>query len=139
MSETIAVYFGLFGSSFLAATILPLQSEAVLIGVLFYGYDPTLALLFASAGNILGGCTNYALGFWGNKKITIHNNRRFETWKPYIKKYGVYTALFSWLPIIGDILLVFLGYLKTPFWPVFIFMFLGKVLRYAIICLPFYT
>jgi membrane protein YqaA with SNARE-associated domain len=139
MPETLLVYLSLFGSSFLAATILPLQSEAVLLGVLFYGYDPTTALIIASTGNVLGGCTNYALGYWGNKKISNRNIKYAAKWKPYIDSYGAYTAFFSWLPFIGDLLLVLLGYLKTPFLSVFIFMTFGKVLRYLIICLPFYV
>lgn len=139
MSESLTIYLGLFGSSFLAATILPLQSEAVLIGILLYGYDPTLALSVASLGNVLGGCTNYLLGYWGYKKLTKRKNEKFEKWKPFIMKYGALSAFFSWLPLIGDFILVFIGYLKIPFWSVFIFMFFGKVLRYLIICLPFYN
>ena len=139
MSESLTIYLGLFGSSFLAATILPIQSEAVLIGILLYGYDPTLALSVASLGNVLGGCTNYGLGFWGNKKIQHKYKDRFESWKPLLIKYGAYAAFFSWLPVIGDFLLVFLGFIKTPFLPVLIFMTLGKILRYLVICLPFYA
>jgi membrane protein YqaA with SNARE-associated domain len=139
MSEALAVYFGLFGSSFLAATILPMQSEAILLGVLIYGYDPTLALVVASLGNVLGGCTNYFLGYFGNKKIIKRKNEKFEKWKPYVIKYGPLTAFFSWVPIFGDLILIFLGYSKIPFWSVFVFMFFGKVLRYLIICLPFYN
>jgi membrane protein YqaA with SNARE-associated domain len=139
MLEIFAIYLGLFGSSFLAATILPMQSEAVLIGILLYGYDPTIALSVASLGNVLGGCTNYLLGYWSNKKLTHRKNEKFEKWKPFIIKYGALSAFFSWLPLIGDFILVFLGYLKIPFWSVFIFMFFGKVLRYLIICLPFYN
>jgi membrane protein YqaA with SNARE-associated domain len=139
MSETVVVYLSLFGSSFLAATILPLQSETVLLGALIYGFDPTLSLLIASTGNVLGGSTNYALGYWGNKKISNQNSKHVAKWKPYIDRYGAYTAFFSWMPIIGDLILVLLGYLKTPFLSVFIFMTFGKVLRYLIICLPFYV
>jgi membrane protein YqaA with SNARE-associated domain len=138
MSETLVAYFSLFGSSFLSATILPMQSEAVLLGALIYGFDPTTSLLIATTGNVLGGCTNYALGYWGNKKISNQRNKRFSTWESYVEKFGAYTAFFSWLPIVGDLILVFLGYLKAPFLPVFIFMTLGKFLRYLFICLPFY-
>jgi membrane protein YqaA with SNARE-associated domain len=138
MSETLAVYFGLFSSSFLAATILPMQSEAIMLGVLIYGYDPTLSLIIATTGNVLGGCTNYILGYWGLKKISSQKYNHLEKWKPYIEKYGAYTAVFSWLPIFGDILLVLLGYLKTPFFPVLLFMTLGKFIRYMLITLAFY-
>jgi membrane protein YqaA with SNARE-associated domain len=138
VAEPFGVYLSLFGSSFLAATILPLQSEAILLGVLIYGFDPTVCLFIASLGNILGGSTNYALGYWGKDKISNKKNKRVETCKPYIEKYGAYTAIFSWLPLVGDLLLIVLGYLKTPFFTVFIFMALGKVLRYLVLCLPFY-
>jgi len=128
--------FGLFSASFLAATILPFSSEAILLFFLANDVDPLLCLLIASSGNILGGITNLGVGRLGNplwinrlgvKDSTIMKRKR------WVDVYGSYLAFFSWIPFIGDPLLVVLGYFRTPFWYSVSWMILGKVLRYALI------
>lgn len=128
--------FGLFSASFLAATILPFSSEAILLFFLANDTDPLICLLIASSGNILGGITNLGVGRLGNplwinrlgvKESTIIKRKR------WVDVYGSYLAFFSWIPFIGDPLLVVLGYFRTPFWYSVSWMILGKVLRYALI------
>ena len=128
--------FGLFSASFLAATILPFSSEAILLFFLSNDVDPLLCLFVASLGNILGGVTNLGVGHLGNplwinrlgvKESTIIKRKR------WVDVYGSYLAFFSWIPFIGDPLLVVLGYFRTPFWYSVSWMILGKVLRYALI------
>lgn len=132
-------YLGLFAVCFLSATILPLTSEGVLLAFLFSGYDPLVSLGVASTGNILGGSTNYWLGRIGNPKwlarlgIQEAGILKFED---RIKRFGYWTAILSWLPIIGDPLLIALGFFRAPWWRVFSLMSFGKVLRYFILILP---
>ncbi len=139
MLESFALYFEDFGLvglliiCFLSATILPLSSEIVLFYFLSLGtFNPLLLLIIASFGNCLGGLTNYLLGFYGNKfffkKVNFENKFLL-----YFQKKGFYAAFFSWIPIIGDPLLISLGLLKTHFWKTISLMCLGKILRYALL------
>lgn len=134
-----AGYLGLFVVCFLSATILPLTSEGVLIAFLLSGGEPLTALLVATSGNVLGGSTNYFLGRIGEpkwlRKLGVKETRilRFENW---VKRYGVWTALLSWVPIVGDPLTIALGFFRANWWWVFLLMLIGKFLRYLLLVLP---
>lgn len=136
MEYFTAGYVGLFFTSFLSATILPLSSEGILLLMLSQGYDPTLCLLVASIGNSLGGLTNYALGLLGKpnwlKRFGI-SHMKIRSFEHRIQTHGYWLGFFSWVPFIGDPLSVALGYFRVSFWRFFGLMVLGKVLRYAVI------
>lgn len=120
---------GLFLCCFLAATILPLSSELVVVAFVLNGAFPsTIVLIVASIGNILGGLTNLLLGRMGSRLLPPKSKGKLWI---YAQKYGAWSALFSWLPFVGDPLLIILGYLKAPWMPSIILMSLGKVARYA--------
>lgn len=96
-------------------------------------------LLTASIGNTLGGLTNYGLGRWvpeGKlmRKLKI-NPAKAERWRSLVQRYGVWSALLCWLPVIGDPIAIALGLFRTPFIPVTVLMFLGKAARYAVLIL----
>ena len=127
----------LFLSSFLAATILPISSEVHLAYLSSSSEQKYLLLLVASAGNFLGGLSCYYLGYLGKwswlekffkiKKITI------DRYKEKLDKYRGWPALLCWLPIIGDPIAVYFGFMKSPIISFSLFMFLGKFLRYLLI------
>ena len=127
--------FGLFLSSFLASTILPLPSEAAVLFMLSSGhYSPWTILTVATIGNCMGGSTNYFLGqFVRNRWIK----------KPGLKaqhiasKYGPLAAILSWLPVIGDPIMIVLGIYRSRILPTLLFMIAGKFLRYLILVLSF--
>lgn len=128
---------GLFLMCFLASTIIPFPSEATLLFYLNSGdYSPASILVVASLGNCLGGSTNYILGYYGRKMLSKKQLLRSET---LIQRYGFWTALFSWLPIIGDPLLVVLGVYRVSFWKTMGLMSLGKVVRYLIVFWTYLT
>lgn len=137
MSGTI-VYAGLFGVAFASATILPAQSEAVLVALLLNGEQPVAALVaVASAGNILGAAVNWVLG---------RGLERFKdrSWFPargdvlaraqrWYQRYGKWTLLLSWVPFIGDPLTVVAGVMREPF-PVFLALVsIAKLGRYLVV------
>ncbi len=131
-------YWGLFISSFLAATIIPVASEALLILMLSMGYDPIISLTSATIGNTLGGWLNYMIGRMGNPywlKVFGATLERINKWKNTVNKYGSWMALFSWLPIIGDVLGIALGFFRVRILPTFLFIFIGKFLRYLFLIL----
>jgi len=129
-------FIGLFSVTFLSATILPFSSEIFLILMLSKGYDPATCLVISTIGNSLGGITNYGLGRLGNlnwlKKVGV-TEKKLEKSCVTIQKYGGWLAFFSWIPIIGDPLVVALGYFRVPFLKVFILLVIGKFLRYWLI------
>ena len=131
-------YWGLFFSSFLAATIIPIASEALFILMLSMGYDPIISLTSATIGNTFGGWLNYAIGRMGNPywlKVFGATLEKINKWKNKVNKYGSWMALFSWLPFVGDLLGIALGFFRARILPTFLFIFLGKFLRYLIVIL----
>ncbi len=129
--------WGLFFSCFLAATILPFSSEAVLAAMAM-GPWSTLALwAVASAGNWLGGSTCYAIGRMGSidrigswLRMDPAKVLRYER---SVGRYGSWLALLTWVPLIGDPLAVALGMGKAPVLPVMVLMLAGKALRYFVV------
>ncbi len=134
-------YFGLFSISFLAATILPVSSEAVFIALLASKLNPTLLLLSATIGNWIGGMTNYYLGYlgkveWIEKYFHIPIDK-IKKIKEKIYNKGAYMAFFCFLPAIGDIIGFALGFVRANIIIVNISMFLGKLFRYIVLLYAF--
>jgi membrane protein YqaA with SNARE-associated domain len=119
----------LFLICFLSATILPLSSEIVVVYFLNSNtFSPFEVIMVASIGNIIGGTTNYLMGYFFSRFFKIKSENK--TYR-IAKKHGHIAAFFSWLPFIGEPILLALGLLKSSFWKMFIFMSLGKSIRYA--------
>ena len=125
------MYLSLFTASFISATILPFPSEGLFVFALYKHYDPFLCLLLASLGNSLGGATTFLLGRAG--RLAAKN--RFAGIAPIVQKLGPFAALFSWLPIIGDVVLLALGLFPVKAWKTIFWMSLGKCMRYAALLL----
>ncbi|NOH82869.1 DedA family protein [Vibrio sp. 03-59-1] len=140
--EGIALWFSdsalwvLFFSGFLSATLLPGGSEASVIATLSLNQFPVLSIiLIATTGNTLGGLTNYWIGIWlPNRTEQDKHGHKALAW---LKKYGYWTMLLSWLPIIGDPLCLAAGWLRMKFWPCMILVFIGKALRYGVLSAVF--
>lgn len=129
-------YAALFLASFLAATIVPFSSEAILTGTIVAGYDPIISLLVATLGNWLGGLTSYYIGYlgkieWIEKYLRIPHHKT-EKFKQRIHGKETWIALLAWLPAVGDLIAVVLGLVKAPFLHVSIGMLIGKLARYSV-------
>jgi len=117
----------LFVSSFLAATLLPGGSEAVLFGVLKLHPERVLAALcVATLGNTLGGMSSYLIGRFLPRKKDLPG-------LPAMRRYGAPALLLSWIPILGDPLCVAAGWLRLNPWLSLLYIALGKLARYAAI------
>lgn len=137
------VYAVLFLSAFAAATVLPLQSEAVLLALLAKGNHSASALLFfASLGNILGACVNWYLGLkiehYKDKKWFPLSAQQMTRAQLSYQKYGYWTLLLSWVPIIGDPITLIAGLLKENFARFLLLVSLAKVGRYLFLYGIFY-
>ena len=134
----LAAYGGLFGAALLAATILPMQSEAVLAGLILAGHQPVWALLVAaSVGNVLGSVVNYGLGlgverFAGRRWFPV-SPAAMDRARAHYRRWGHWSLLVSWAPVIGDPLTVVAGLLREDFWRFVVLVTVAKVGRYLVL------
>lgn len=134
----LAVYGGLFLAALAAATLLPTQSEAALVGLLLTeNYSVALLVTVASLGNIMGSVINWLLG----RGIERFRERRWFPASPamldrashWYHRYGRWTLLASWVPIIGDPLTVVAGVLREPLWSFLLLVSAAKLGRYLVL------
>ncbi|ENU61383.1 YqaA family protein [Acinetobacter lwoffii] len=134
--------FLLFLSAFGAATLLPLQSEAVLLGLLVQNKQHAVLLIaVASLGNILGSCVNWYLGLkiehYKNKKwFPVSADKMLKAQKTY-QKYGYWSLLLSWVPIIGDPITLIAGLLKENLVRFLLMVSIAKIGRYLFVYAAF--
>ena len=134
--------FLLFLSAFGAATLLPLQSEAVLLGLLVQNKQHAVLLIaVASLGNILGSCVNWYLGLkiehYKNKKwFPVSEDKMLKAQKTY-QKYGYWSLLVSWVPIIGDPITLIAGLLKENLVRFLLMVSIAKIGRYLFVYAAF--
>lgn len=134
----MTAYAGLFLSAFGAATLLPLQSEAVLVGLLLLDEHPAWALLtVATAGNVLGSAVNWGLGRyierWRNKPWFPVNRDKLERAQHTYRRYGRWSLLLSWVPFIGDPITVIAGVMREPLWSFVLIVLVAKAARYLVL------
>jgi membrane protein YqaA with SNARE-associated domain len=136
--DIFAIYGGLFAVAFAAATILPAQSEAALAGLLATdSFSPAMLVLVASMGNVLGSAVNWGLG----RGIERFRDRPWFPLRPatlnratnWYHRYGRWSLLLSWMPIVGDPLTVVAGVLREPLWSFVAIVALAKVSRYLVV------
>ena len=132
------IYLSLFAISFLAATILPFSSELTLAGLMLKSnYDNLLLLIVVSLGNVLGSVINWVLGFYSRnlstKKWFPFKDEQMEKSSIWFNKFGRWSLLFAWVPIIGDPLTLAAGLLRVKFIEFLILVTIGKVSRYFLI------
>ena len=132
------IYLSLFFISFLAATILPFSSELTLAGLISTSnYDNLLLLVVGSFGNVLGSVFNWSLGFYSRnlsiKKWFPFKKIQIERSSKWFSKFGKWSLLFAWLPIVGDPLTFVAGLLRVRFLDFIILVAIGKVSRYLIV------
>ena len=132
------IYLSLFIISFLAATILPFSSELTLAGLIVTSnYDNFLLLIVASFGNVLGSVVNWALGFYSrnlsSKKWFPFKETQIEKSSKWFRKFGKWSLLFAWVPVLGDPLTLIAGLLRVKFLDFIILVAIGKVTRYLVV------
>ncbi len=134
----LAAYGGLFLSAFLSATLLPGSSEALLSGLLVTGRGaPWLLLAAAVTGNVLGSLVNWVCGrflaAFRDRRWFPVSPRRYEQAAGWFERYGVWSLLFAWAPVVGDPLTVIAGALRVGLLPFLLLVTIGKLARYLFI------
>ena len=130
------ILLSLFIASFLSATIIPIASEIAFVACLKGEINPTSVILVATFGNFLGSLTTYFIGSLGKEKWLVRfgwTEVKKDKFKLVFNRYGIYLAFLAWLPFVGDVIVLFLGYFKTAKVKTFAFIFVGKLTRYGVL------
>jgi len=127
----------LFLLSFLASSVIPLGSEWLVVTLILQSFQPEYVVAVATMGNYLGACTTYFVGLWGAvfliKKVMRIDEASLAKAQMLYRRYGSWSLLFSWLPVIGDPLCLVGGALRINFILFSLLVFAGKLARYALI------
>ena len=130
-------YLGLFLGSFVAGSVIPFSSEAVLVACIGLGLDPALCVASATVGNVAGGMTCYWMGHLGNmewiEKYFHVKKEKIEKAERFVHGRGAGMAFFAFIPILGSAISIVLGMMRANIWIVMLSMTLGKILRYALL------
>ena len=132
-------YWLIFLSAFGAATIIPFSSEVAVVVAIKAGYAPELVWLSASVGNTLGAAVNWVLGRYllrfSERAWFPFSKDQLDRGQQWFDRYGVWSLLFAWLPIVGDALTIIAGVFRVPLWQFLILVAVGKSLRYWVVIL----
>lgn len=127
----------MFIAAFLSGSILPFSSELVMAGLAAVGVDHFSLLLWGTVGNTLGSVLNYYVGSLGKTEwITKYLHilpKKLERGMTFVHKYGAWSGLLAWLPVLGEGITVALGYLRVPLWRCTVAFALGKFIRYFLL------
>ena len=133
------LYLTMFASAFLAATLVPFSSEITLAAALAAGGAMDWLLIAATVGNTLGAAVNWVLGRFIERfrhrrwfPASAEQLERAQTW---FRRYGVWSLLLAWAPIVGDALTVAAGAMRVHIAPFLILVAIGKGLRYVVLAL----
>ncbi|MDO4949294.1 MAG: zinc ABC transporter substrate-binding protein [Bacteroidales bacterium] len=132
-------YLGLTFGSFVAGSVLPFSSEALVLACYALGMDPVLTILFAMIGNVSGGMTCYYMGFLGKpkwvQKVFKLSDEKIEKTKRFISGRGAWMAFFAFVPFLGSAITVTLGLMRSNSLIVLVSMSIGKLIRYVVLVL----
>jgi len=129
-------YFGVFLGSFVAGSVVPFSSEALVVACVGpLHMDPVICLFVASTGNVSGGMTCYYIGHLGKiewiEKYARVKKKKLDRALAFMHGRGAWMGFFAFIPILGTAISVALGYVRSNVWIVLLTMTIGKLLRYA--------
>ena len=135
-------YWGILLLSFLSGSVIPIASEALFVVLLGVGLNAMWLIIVATVGNTLGGITCFMLGYLTDKqtvqRVFSISDKKMERADSLIQKYGYWAAVLSFMPIIGEAILVALGIMRVDKYKVAIVMAIGKFARYAFVAVSYY-
>lgn len=134
---------GMFVAAFLAGSFFPFSSEVVMLGLLAAGTDPSDLLLWGTAGNTLGSLFNYGVGSMGREewieRWTKVPPEKLEKGKRWVRDYGAWAGLLAWIPLLGSVITVALGFLRVKMAYAMITVAIGKYVRYWLLIQAYLT
>lgn len=130
-------YVGMFIAAFIAGSVFPFTSEAVVTALLIAGLDPWRLFVVATLGNWGGSMFNYMVGTFGKMEWIEHylhvKPEKMTQAQRWMNRYGVWIGLFCSLPVLGSVIAVTLGYMRANPWLSALAIFIGKAVRYAVL------
>mgnify|MGYP000238950044 CR=1 FL=1 len=130
---------GLFISALLAGSIVPFSSELVLVALVKLGLPPTACLISAALGNTVGGMTCYYMGRLGKiswiEKYFKVKKEKVDKMQTFLQGKGALMGFFAFLPFVGEVIAIALGFMRSNVWLTTSSMFAGKLIRYAVMLL----
>ena len=130
---------GLFISALLAGSIIPFSSELVLVALVKLGLNPTACILAAALGNTAGGMTCYYMGRLGKiswiEKYFKVKKEKVDKMQTFLQGKGALMGFFAFLPFVGEVIAIALGFMRSNVWLTTSSMFAGKLIRYAVMLL----
>lgn len=133
-------YWGLFLSAFIAGSVLPFSSEAVMVVLVRMGLDPAGCVAAAAVGNTLGGMTCYWIGSLGRTEWITRlgvTTRQLARARKFLSGRGALMGFFAFLPTIGEAIAIVLGLMRSNVWLTGLSMFVGKAIRYIVVLASF--
>ena len=130
-------YWGMFLAAFLAGSVFPFSSEAVILALMATGLDPWQLMIYGTIGNVLGSVVNYAIGRMGKMEWVeryLHvSQENMEKAQRFMGKRGAWMGFFAFLPVIGTAICITLGLMRANPSITAVSVFLGKVIRYFLV------
>lgn len=128
---------GMFVAAFLAGSFFPFSSEVVMLGLLTAGTDPSDLLLWGTAGNTIGSLFNYGVGSLGREEWIVRwtkvSPEKLEKGKRWVRDYGAWAGLLAWIPLLGSVITVAMGFLRVKLFYSILMIGIGKYIRYWIL------
>jgi membrane protein YqaA with SNARE-associated domain len=134
-------YWGMLTAAFLAGSVFPFSSEAVMVGLMAAGLDPWLLMTYGTTGNVLGSVLNYCIGRMGKtewfEKYLHVKPESMEKARRFMRGHGAWMGFFAFIPILGSAITILLGLMRANPVITFISITLGKFFRYIILIYGF--
>ena len=132
---------GMFFAAFIAGSVFPFSSEAVMVGMLVAGVNPVELTIYATIGNVAGSMFNYSVGRMGRldwiEKYLHVKKESLDKAQRFMGDRGAWMGFFAFLPILGSAISILLGLMRANVLITVVSISLGKLLRYVIIAWPF--
>ena len=130
-------YWGMFIAAFIAGSVFPFSSEAVMAGLQLAGLNPMSLLIWGTLGNVAGSMFNYWIGSLGKmewiEKYLHVKGEKVEKTQDWMEKRGAWMGVLCFLPILGSVIAVTMGFMRANPFISLLAIFIGKLLRYAIL------
>lgn len=133
--------WGMFVASFIAGSVFPFSSEAIMLAMLAAGVEPIELTIYATVGNVLGSMFNYSVGRMGRldwiEKYLHVKKEKLDKAQRFMGGHGAWMGFFTFLPVLGSAISILLGLMRANVVITLISIFLGKSLRYIVLASPF--